>query len=409
MPETQDKTQVDKHFLTRAKELEKDLVKMRRHLHEYPELSFHETKTAALMKDELEKHGYKTTAGVGKTGVLGTFGKSGPVIAIRADMDGLPIDEENPNSYISKNQTVMHACGHDGHMACGLTTAQMLSEMWVKNPDSMHGRVKMVMQPAEEATDKEGKSGAWRMLEDNALDDVSAIIGLHADASLPAGKVGIIPGPAMAACDGFEITIQGKGGHGAYPETTIDPVVIGAQIVQAIQQIVSRRVSALEPAIITIGSFQSSSTRGNIISDTVNLTGTFRSFSQTVREHIMQELDRACSIARALGGDYKIEYELGYPCTVNDPIITEVMRGAAIDLIGKENVIAVQPKTWSEDFSMFAERVPGAFMFLGAEIAGDTRDHHSPNFDLNESGLYIGSAILAETARRLMVHYKDKV
>ncbi|MBI5175043.1 MAG: M20 family metallopeptidase [Candidatus Obscuribacter sp.] len=393
---------VDRHFLHQAKSLEGKLIEMRRHLHEYPELSFHEHKTAALMKEKLDSYGYKTKAGVGKTGVIGDLGKDGPVIAIRADMDGLPIDETNPNKYISKNKTVMHACGHDGHMACGLTAAQMLSET------ELPGRVRMVMQPAEEATDSDGKSGAWRMLEDNALDGVSAIIGLHADASLKAGQVGIISGPAMAACDGFKVTIKGKGGHGAYPETTVDPVVIGAQVVQAIQQIVSRRVSALEPAIITIGAFHSSSTRGNIISDYVELEGSFRSFSQTVREHIIAELDKACSIARALGGDYKIDYELGYPCTVNHPEITEVMRQAAIDLIGKENVIAVQPKTWSEDFSMFAEKVPGAFMFLGAEIENDTRSHHSPEFDLNESGLYLGSAILAETARRLMQHYKDK-
>jgi amidohydrolase len=393
------------NFLTRAKALESELIEMRRHLHENPELSFHEFQTAGLMKDKLEAYGYKTKAQVGKTGVLGELtrkGVDGPIIAIRADMDGLPIDEDNPNKYISKNQGVMHACGHDGHMACGLTTARMLAEA------ELEGSVRMVMQPAEEATDSDGKSGAWRMLEDDALDGVSAIIGLHADASLKAGQVGIIPGPAMAACDGFKVTIQGKGGHGAYPETTVDPVVVGAQVVQAIQQIISRRISALEPAIITIGSFQSSSTRGNIISDYVTLEGSFRSFSQKVREHIIAEIDRACSIARIMGGDYKIEYELGYPCTVNNPEITEVMRQAAIDLIGAENVIAVQPKTWSEDFSMFAEKVPGAFMFLGAEIDGDTRSHHSPQFDLNESGLYVGSAILAETARRLMTHFKNK-
>lgn len=402
MSTTSNQAGVDRHFLTRAKSLEDKLIEMRRYLHQYPELSFNEHKTAKLMDEKLQSYGYATKSGVGKTGVLANLGKQGPIIAIRADMDALPIDEINPNAYISKNPTVMHACGHDGHMACGLATAEMLAER------ELPGRVRMVMQPAEEATDADGKSGAWRMLEDDALDGVSAIIGLHADASLPAGKVGIIAGPAMAACDGFVITITGKGGHGAYPETTIDAVVLGAQVVQAIQQIVSRRVSALEPAIITIGSFHSSSTRGNVISETVTLDGTFRTFSQTVREQIMVELDRACSIARVMGGDYHISYELGYPCTVNHPEVTEVMRQAAIDLIGKENVIAVQPKTWSEDFSMFAEKVPGSFMFLGAEMTDVTRSHHSPDFDLNESGLYVGSAILAETARRLMDYYKDK-
>jgi amidohydrolase len=183
-------------------------------------------------------------------------------------------------------------------------------------------------------------------------------------------------------------------------------VVVASQVVQAIQQIVSRRISALDPAVVTIGSFQSSSTRGNIISESVRMEGTFRTFNRLVRERIMEELDRACSVARVLGGDYKIKYELGYPTTVNDPLVTGIMRQAAIDLIGEKNVIAVKPKTWSEDFSMFAEKIPGAFMFLGAEIKGSTREHHSPTFDLDESGLYIGPAILAETARRLISHYK---
>jgi amidohydrolase len=228
------------------------------------------------------------------------------------------------------------------------------------------------------------------------------------DASVPAGKVGIMPGPVMAAADGFTITITGKGGHGAYPEAAVDAVVIAAQVVQAIQQIVSRRVSALEPAVITIGSFHSSSTRGNIISESVTLEGTFRTFNKDVQKKIVQELDRACSIARILGGDYKIHYEMGYPATVNDPEITRVMREAAVDLIGEENVLTIPLKTWAEDFSMFQEIVPGAFMFLGGEIAGDRRSHHSPTFDLDESGLYIGTAILAETAKRLIPYLESR-
>lgn len=389
-------------YLSASRKLEKETVELRRYLHKHPELSFHEIETARLMNEKLNSLGYKTKTGVGKTGVVGDLGKEGPMIAIRADMDGLPIDEENKAAYVSGNKGVMHACGHDGHMACGITAAKMLSE------SEFPGRLRMVMQPAEELGDEEGKSGAYRMLEDDALNGVSAIIGLHMDASLPAGKVGIIPGPIMAAADGFTIKILGKGGHGAYPETTIDAVVIAAQVVNAIQQIVSRRVSALDPAIVTIGSFHSSSVRGNIISESVTLEGTFRTFNQAVREQIIAELDKACQLARVLGGDYKIEYELGYPTTVNNPEVTAIMRQTACDLIGEENVIAVKPKTWSEDFSMFAEKVPGAFMFLGAEIEGSTRSHHSPTFDLDESGLYIGSAVLAETARRLAEHYKDK-
>lgn len=382
-----------------AKSLQDEIVEMRRHLHEQPELSFHEHKTAGLMADRLGTLGYKVTTGVGKTGVIADIG-SGTRIAIRADMDALPIVESNKKAYVSQNSGIMHACGHDAHMACALAAAKILSGV----KGDLGGGIRMLMQPAEEFGDDEGKSGARRMIEDDALNGISAVIGLHIDASLPAGKVGIIPGPCMAAVDQFKITILGKGGHGAYPENTIDAVVVGAQVVQAIQQIVSRRVSALEPAIVTIGSFQSSSTRGNIISDSVVLEGSFRSFTSEVRDRIKEELDRACSLARILGGDYKIEYELGYPPTVNDPVITDVMRQAAIDMIGADNVLTIKPRTWSEDFSMFAELVPGAFMFLGGEIAGDTRSHHSPTFDVDESGLYVGTAILTETARRLIKH-----
>ena len=399
-----------KEVLQSALALQPETVELRRYFHEHPELSFHEKETGRVVNEKLEGLGYKTTKGVGKTGITAdleakTSASAKVKIAIRADMDGLPVDEVNANGYISKNPGVMHACGHDGHMASALTAAKMLSHGKL---GELTGGIRMVMQPAEEFADDEGKSGAYRMLEDNALEGCSAIIGLHMDASLPAGTVGIISGPVMAAVDSFSITIIGKGGHGAYPESTIDAVVVGSQVVQAIQQIVSRRVSALEPAIITIGSFQSSSTRGNIISDSVKLEGSFRTFNKQVRELIIQELDRACSLARVLGGDYKIEYEFGYPTTVNNPEVTAVMKQAAIDLIGADKVIAIQPRTWSEDFSMFAEKIPGAFMFLGAQIADSPRSHHAPDFDIDESGLYLGPAILAETARRLIGYYQDK-
>jgi amidohydrolase len=389
----------DTTVLTQAGQLQDEIVKLRRHLHSEPELSFHEHKTAKLAADQLSTLGYKVKEKIGKTGVIADIG-AGTRIAIRADMDGLPIQETNEQPYRSKNAGVMHACGHDAHVSCGLAAAKILAG----RPGELGGSIRMLMQPAEEYGDDESKSGAFRMIEDGAMEGVSAVIGLHMDANLPAGKVGIIPGPCMAAVDGFTIKIKGLGGHGAYPETTIDAVVLGAQVVQAIQQIVSRRISALDPTVVTIGSFQSSSTRGNIISEEVTLEGTMRTFNKDVRAKIMEELERACSIARILGGDYSITYELGYPTTVNEPGVTEVMRQAAIDLIGIDNVVAVKPKTWSEDFSMFGEIAPGAFMFLGGEIAGDRRMHHNANFDLDESGLYIGTAILAETAKRLIKH-----
>lgn len=381
--------------IDQARELQKEIVELRRHIHMHPELSFKEHETSKLAAERLKELGYDVKTGVGVTGVVADLGK-GKTVAIRADMDGLPVAEINAVPYKSKNEGVMHACGHDAHVSCALAAAKILTRQ------QLPGRIRMIMQPAEEDVDAEGKSGAFRMIEQGAMEGVSSVIGLHMDASIPAGKVAIQPGPVMAAADGFRIVIHGKGGHGAYPEATIDAVVIASHVIQAIQQIVSRRIAAVEPAVVTIGSIHSASTRGNVISDRVELLGTIRSFSESVRKKLIEEVDRACSVSRALGGDYETDYEMGYPATVNDPSVTSVLRETACELIGEENVITVPPKTWAEDFSMLAQAAPGAFMFLGCEIEGDRRAHHSPNFDINESGLYIGTAILAETAQRLL-------
>ncbi len=383
-------------MLDQARELQQEIVELRRHIHAHPELSFAEKETAALAAQKLEALGFQLTTGVSGTGVVADLGQ-GKTVAIRADMDALPVAEANPVPYRSQNQGVMHACGHDAHVACALAAARLLSSA------RLPGRIRMLMQPAEENVDAEGKSGAMRMVEEGAMKGVDAVIGQHIDASIPSGKVGILPGPIMAAADSFELIILGKGGHGAYPEVTIDSVVIAAQVIQAIQQIVPRRIAATEPAVVTVGSIHSASVRGNIISDSVVMQGTIRCFKETVRRTLMGELERACQVARALGADYKLEWEPGYPATVNHPSVSEVMRAAACELIGAENVIAFPLKTWAEDFSVLAQAAPGAFMFLGGEIKGDRRSHHSPDFDIDESGLYIGAAILAETARRLLV------
>lgn len=386
-----------------AQKLQPQIVELRRYLHENPELSFKEFQTAKLAAEKLSQLGYATKCGVGKTGVIADIGSaSGPRIGIRADMDALPIQEENATKYKSKVANVMHACGHDAHISCAISAAEILT----KEIADSRGAIRFLMQPAEENADAEGKSGARRMLEDDALKGVSAVIGLHMDASIPAGKVAIMPGPVMAAADQVTITIYGKGGHGAYPEAAIDPVVIGANVIQAIQQIISRRISAFDPAVITFGSFQSSSIRCNIISDYVTLEGTIRTFNKETRAIIFAELERACAIARALGGDYTIKYNFGYPTTVNDPVVTAIMHEAAVHLIGEENVVAIKPKSMAEDFSMFAELVPGAFMFLGGGIKDSNRLHHSATFDIDESGLWIGSAIMAETALRLIDQFK---
>lgn len=378
-----------------ARDLLPEIIKDRRYLHENPELSFAEFETASFVSKRLSDLGYAVKEKIGKTGVTADIG-TGTTIAIRADMDALPIEESNKASYASKKHGVMHACGHDAHVGIAMACAKLLAK------DKPQGRIRMLMQPAEEYGDEEGISGAPRMIEDGALEGVSAAIGLHVDASLPAGKVGILAGPTMAAVDEFVITVKGKGGHGAYPEKTVDAVVLASHVVLAIQQIIARRVSALDSAVVTVGAIKSSSTRGNVIAEDVELIGTFRTFSQQVREHIMKELEAACGVAKALGGDFEIRYYLGYPTTVNNPEIAGIMQSTAIELLGKENVVEIAPRTWSEDFSFFANQVPAAFMFLGVAIEGDLRSHHSPDFDIDESGLYVGAAVLSQTARRLI-------
>ena len=384
-------------ILDQARDLQSEIVEVRRHIHAHPELSFEENATASYAAAKLKELGYEVTTGVAKTGVVADRGK-GKTVAIRADMDGLPIQESNDVPYRSQNAGVMHACGHDAHVSCALAAAKILAR------EALPGRIRFLLQPAEENCDEEGKSGARRMIDDGCMKDVSAVIGLHMDSTVPAGKVAIQAGPVMASVDMFELTIIGKGGHGAYPETTIDSVLLASHVIQAIQQVVSRRIPAVEPAVLTVGSIHSSSVRGNVISDTCQLRGTIRSFNPTIRSKLIEELKRACSVARALGGDFTIEFEPGYPPTVNEANVTAVMRKVAIDLIGEENVLTVPLKTWGEDFSMLADEAPGAFMFLGGEIAGSRRSHHSPDFDIDESGLYIGPAILAETAKRLLTN-----
>jgi amidohydrolase len=389
--------------LKKAQSLQKELVQIRRHLHTQPELGFHEHETARFVGDKLAGLGLKTKSGIGKTGVSADLGKkAGPTIAIRADMDGLPIEEATRHAFQSKNSGVMHACGHDAHMSCAIGAATLLSGQLDELQKQHGGNIRVIMQPSEEFADDEGYSGAYRMIEDDVLNGVSAIIGLHMDATLPTGKVGIAPGPVMASAQHFMVKIEGVGGHGAFPENTIDPVVIGSQIVQAVQQIISRRISALEPAIVSIGSFHSSSTRGNVISDSVTLRGTLRSFNDQVHKKLQDELERACSIAEVMGGKHEITYVNAYPPTVNDVEVTKIVREAAVDTIGEENIVHITPKCWSEDFSMYQKLVPGCFFFLGAEMANDRRTHHTANFDIDESSLYIGSAVLAEAAKRLI-------
>lgn len=298
-------------MLARAKGLKGELIRLRRAIHRHPELGFREVKTAALIAVTLESLGIKVQIGVAKTGVIGYLGEGGPVVAIRADMDALPIQELNEVAYRSQLPGVMHACGHDAHVAMALGAAILLKETEVE------GEVRFLFQPSEEHLDEEGKSGAMRMVEERAMEGVEAILALHVDSETESGIIKISPGPMAAAVDSFKATIVGRGCHGAYPHRGVDPIFIAGQVILAIQGIVSRRIDPVKQAVISIGTIHGG-TAENIIPEEVELTGTIRSFDQGVREQLHAELEKAFQVARTLGGDFRLAIEEGYPVMVNE-------------------------------------------------------------------------------------------
>jgi len=381
-------------MLARAKGLKGELIRLRRAIHRHPELGFREVKTAALIAVTLESLGIKVQIGVAKTGVIGYLGEGGPVVAIRADMDALPIQELNEVAYRSQLPGVMHACGHDAHVAMALGAAILLKETEVE------GEVRFLFQPSEEHLDEEGKSGAMRMVEERAMEGVEAILALHVDSETESGIIKISPGPMAAAVDSFKATIVGRGCHGAYPHRGVDPIFIAGQVILAIQGIISRRIDPVKEAVISIGTIHGG-TAENIIPEEVNLTGTIRSFDQGVREQLQAELEKAFQVARALGGDFRLAIEEGYPVMVNEERMAALIREVAIDLLGEEKVLSKEPAMGAEDFSYFLAQAPGAMFRLGIK-RGEMRPGHSPHFDLDEEALPIGAAILAESARRYL-------
>lgn len=383
--------------LAGAKALEAQLVKWRRLIHETPELSFQETKTATLVASVLRSQGFEVQEGVGKTGVVADLGE-GKTIAIRADMDALPIDEGEveERGYASKVKGVMHACGHDAHVACALGAATLLSE-WHKEKN-LGGRIRMIFQPAEETVDDEGKSGAMRMLESGVTEGVDAMIALHVFPRITTGKVAVRAGPLLAACDSFKIRINGTGGHGAYPEQGIDAVVIASNVIQALQSVISRRKSALEPAVLTIGGIKSSTYRSNIMTQQVEMIGSLRYFSEHTKEAIVNEIKRACSISESLGGSYELDYAHENPALFNDAQITHMVKFAANHVLGVENVFAVPPQFGADDFSYFSQEVPSCYFVLGTQIPDKVTDIHSSDFDINENALHLGTAVLCASA-----------
>jgi amidohydrolase len=384
-------------MLEKAQELSEKITAWRRDIHMHPELSFQEFRTARLVADTLRDMGIEVETGVGKTGVVARIGEGRPAIGIRADMDALPIQEINTVPYASQTPGVMHACGHDAHTAILLGVARMLNEM----KDRPAGEIRFLFQPSEEDEDDENKSGAVRMIEDGALEDLDAVIALHVSSGIPTGQIRITPGYDHAAVDSFYATIKGEGGHGAYPHQTVDPTFILAQVINAIHGVRARRINPMRPAVISIGAINAGSAN-NVIAEEVKMNGTIRSYDDTTRQQLWDELERAFGVAKALGGDYELKIIKGYPAGYNDPDVSALIRDIGSNMLGKDGLASDEPGMGAEDFSYMCLKAPGAMFSLGAQYDEVKRPHHSSNFDLDESAFPIGAAILAESAVRLL-------
>lgn len=385
-----------------AKEIEQKTIEWRRYFHQYPELSNQEVKTAAKIAEHLKSLGMEIQTGVARTGVVGLLktGKPGPVIALRADMDALPVNERNSLAFASKERAifneketgVMHACGHDSHMAILMAVAEVLS----KNKNDLKGTIKFIFQPAEEGAGTT-PGGAKMMIEEGVLENphVDVIFGLHIQSTVPAGTIAYRAGGLMAAPDFFSIKVKGKGAHGSTPWDGVDPIVVGAQIVMGIQTIISRQTELTkDPAVITIGRFNSG-IRENIIPEEAMMSGTIRTFDKKMQADIYQRIkNTAENIAESSGAMAEVIINPGSPVTYNDITLTEKMLPSLQRAAGKENTIQVNPVTMGEDFSYFQEKIPGLFFFIGGMTRGtDPKKapiHHTADFMIDESGFGTG-------------------
>jgi len=374
------------------------VVADRRHLHENPEIGFQEVKTAAFVSERLQALGVEDIrTGINKTGVTGLIRGTGSgagadkVVLVRADMDALPILEENKVDYKSQNDGSMHACGHDAHTAMLLGLSRLLMD----RRDQFAGTVKVLFQPAEELP----PGGAEGMIREGVLEDphVDVVFGLHVSSDTETGVINVGHGPVMAAADQYKITVQGRGGHGASPQQTVDPVIIGSHIVVALQTLVSREVDPTDQAVVSNCVFKAGEAF-NVIPDTATLMGTVRTFLTDTQDHLEKRMGEVASgIAEAMGGKADTVYTRGYPATVNDEEMSNLVRDAARGIVGDENVQIAEPKMGAEDFSYFLLERPGCFFFVGTK--NDEKDsgwpHHHPRFDIDEEGMTAGIATMA--------------
>ena len=380
-----------------AKQYAQEFIEIRRHIHAHPELSFQEVETAAFVRKKLDSWGIEYTAQVGGEGVVAIVKGNNPSsrsVALRGDMDALPIEEKTGVEYQSKNIGIMHACGHDVHTTCLLGAAKILNEL----KDHWNGTLTLVFQPAEEKL----PGGASIMLKDGLFskEKPEKILAQHVFPELPVGKVGITPGAYMASSDELYITVKGKGGHGAKPDHTVDPVLIASHLIIALQQVVSRWSNPITPSVLTIGKVIANGAT-NVIPSEVTMEGTFRTFDENWRSDAHQRMIAlAKGLVEGMGGTVEFRVERGYPVVYNDPEVTAVSRKIAEDYLGKDNVVTLERRATAEDFAYFSQVVPGCFYRLGtASENGDNRfSVHHPQFNIDEKAIELGMGMMAYMA-----------
>lgn len=391
-------------FLQQARELFPYTQSLRRDFHRHPELGFREIRTGGIVAKELESLGIEVTKGVGKTGLVGLLEgtKPGPILLLRFDMDALPITEETGAEYASQTPGVMHACGHDGHTAIGLTVAKILHA----HRDQLKGTIKFCFQPSEEGNNGEEVGGAEMMMRDGLLEDppVDMSLSLHLWNEKPLGWLGVTKGPIMAGAEIFTVRVTGRGGHGAIPDAAVDPIVAAANIVNALQTIVARNVSPLDTAVVSVTNIHGG-TAFNVIPPEVKLEGTIRTFDNAVRQKVVERFEKiARGVGEGMGCQVEVEIKRITPALVNNESMTFQVQETAQRLLSESDIDTSYQTMTAEDMAFMQEQIPGCYFFVGSNDTARHLDygHHHPRFDFNEEALIRGSALMAAAAMHVL-------
>lgn len=389
-------------LLDRAADLRGDLVSLRRDLHRRPELSFREVETAARVVRELERLGLEPRAGVGRTGVVCEIGQGDPIVALRADMDALPIHEANDHDFVSEIDGVMHACGHDAHTSGLVGAARLLAEAHEAG-ELPPGTIRLIFQPSEETADAEGVSGAPRMIEDGAIEGVRAIVGLHVGAHMPSGRLFVGGGPVMGGSQELDVVVRGRAAHAAMADQGVDALVLAAEAVVACQGIASRALAPTETGVVHFGTIEGGAAH-NIVADEIRLRGTIRYFEADVGERIRAGIRAVFEGLKGRGAEIDVQFSPPYVPVVNDDALADALATHFTQTLGPDVVVPQPALLTAEDFGAFTEEIPGVFFWLGAACPR-ARQHHHPEFDIDEDVLPLGAAAMAESAIAMLRRY----